>query len=226
MKIYKKNINKKVLAGSIGVVVILIGVSFSTVVGYSSVNQIFGKASPLFTIRTNRAIGKEDKVLTTYAHKEALLPFPKRDDKAVLTQKVIDSIRQMDDKTFDKFISSIIVSAQKDGRLNIINLNEIRETLYLIINSEKTLPIFATDIKQLASFAPGIPCPLTQGDCPVTFNGIEGILICFLGLLLLPFIIIIKFLLWCGNPNLAVSSLIHTCNCQPSEPITLRKLLP
>ena len=82
--------NKKILIGSIIAVVILVLVSFTSVVGYNSVKSNSVKASPLFSVRTNRAIGEETKVLTCkYIGKGITLPFPARDDKTVLTQKVM-----------------------------------------------------------------------------------------------------------------------------------------
>ena len=56
--------NKKILLGSIIAAVILVLVSFTSVVGYSSVKSTSGKASPLFSIRTSRAIDEETKDFT------------------------------------------------------------------------------------------------------------------------------------------------------------------
>ena len=102
----------KLLVGSITIVVILIMLSFNSVVGYSSVRSTTGIESPLFKVRTNRAIGGESKILTSnYFGRGNTLPFPKRDDKAVMIQKVVDGIRTMDDKTFESFITSLINNA-------------------------------------------------------------------------------------------------------------------
>jgi hypothetical protein len=56
--------NNKILTGSIIAVAILILVSFTSVVGYSSVESD-GKSSPLFNVRSSRAIDKNGKVFTT-----------------------------------------------------------------------------------------------------------------------------------------------------------------
>ncbi len=138
--------DRKILVGSIIAVAILVLVSFTSVVGYSSVKSTTGKESPLFNIRTNRAIGKEDQVLTSnHVGKGNTLPFPKRDDKEILTQKAVDIIRMIDDKTFDKFIASIIASAQKDKRFNDVSPDEIREALYQVRNSDEPILIFDAD---------------------------------------------------------------------------------
>ena len=59
--------NKKILMGSIVSVAILILVSFTGVVGYQTTkSSTIARASPLFTVRSNRAIDKESKDFTYY----------------------------------------------------------------------------------------------------------------------------------------------------------------
>jgi len=55
--------NKKILIGSIIAVAILVGVSLTSVVGYQSVESNF-KESPLFNVRSNRAIEKDGSIVT------------------------------------------------------------------------------------------------------------------------------------------------------------------
>ncbi len=55
--------NNKILIGSIIAVAILIGVSFTSVVGYNSIESD-KKLSPLFNIRTSRAVDKDSKDLS------------------------------------------------------------------------------------------------------------------------------------------------------------------
>ncbi|UCF11650.1 MAG: hypothetical protein JSW06_06265 [Thermoplasmatales archaeon] len=52
--------NNKILLGSIVSVTILILVSFTSVIGYRSISFDV-KVSPLFNIRSSKAIGKESK---------------------------------------------------------------------------------------------------------------------------------------------------------------------
>ncbi|UCF13417.1 MAG: hypothetical protein JSW06_03950 [Thermoplasmatales archaeon] len=102
--------NKKILLCSIVSVVILILVSFTSVIGYRSIESDV-KVSPLFNIRSSKAIGKESKDLTSdYVGKgkENILSIPKRDSETSRIQKIIDMICKMDDKTFNKFINSAI----------------------------------------------------------------------------------------------------------------------
>jgi hypothetical protein len=57
--------NKKILMGSILAVAILILVSFAGVVGYQTTNQLtIAKTSPLFTVRSSRAIDEDSKNLS------------------------------------------------------------------------------------------------------------------------------------------------------------------
>ena len=141
--------NKKILIGSIIVVVILILVSFTGVVGHRTTSSTIAKASPLFAVRSNRAIGEQSKVLTcNYIRKGNTLPFPKRDNRAVMVQKVVDSIRNMDDKSFEKFIAYIINNLQKDNRLNNIKPDIIREALNLLRDSDESIPPYVADIEK------------------------------------------------------------------------------
>ncbi|MCK5261362.1 MAG: hypothetical protein KAJ44_04205 [Thermoplasmatales archaeon] len=121
--------NKKILIGSIIAVVILVLVSFTGVVGYQTTkSSTIAKASPLFSVRSKRAIDEESKDLTCdYVGKgeESVLSIPKRDDKKVLQQKFIDSISKMDDKTFKRFLNLIINQMQKNDEYDDVNINEV-----------------------------------------------------------------------------------------------------
>ena len=93
----------KILIGSIISVVILVLVSFTGVVGYQTTKpSTISRASPLFSIRSKRAIDRDRKdLICDYVGKgeESVLSVPKRNDRVELLQQVIDSINKMDDKT-------------------------------------------------------------------------------------------------------------------------------
>ncbi|UCF12307.1 MAG: hypothetical protein JSW06_09740 [Thermoplasmatales archaeon] len=170
--------NKKILIGSIGAVIILVLVSFTGVVGYQTTKSTtITRVSPLFKVRTNRAIGEESKEISCkYVGKGNTLPFPERDDKTVVVQKVVDSIRKMDDEAFEKFIAYIINHVQKDKRFNDINPEEIRETFNLLRISDKPIPMFDAETNSRLSVRTCFTC-----TCPFTFgHGIKGILVCFI----------------------------------------------
>jgi hypothetical protein len=84
---------KKFLIGSVIAVVILILVSFTSVVGFQSFNNNPTVNSPLFGLRINRAIGEESKELNCkYAENDNKLPFP-RNDKRTLFNKIINNLK-------------------------------------------------------------------------------------------------------------------------------------
>ena len=181
--------DRKILVGSIVAVAILVGVSFTSVVGYSSVKSNSGKESPLFKVRSDRAIGEESKILTSnYASKENTLPFPNLNDRSGSVNKIVNSIRIMDDKTYETFIISLISNLRKDDRFNGINPNEIKEVFNLLRNQDKSIPKFNADINLKFVTGSGL---VTVGPtcCCITFGyGIEGFIKC---ILVLPYGILI-----------------------------------
>ena len=117
--------DNKILISSLIAVVILIGVSFTSVVGYKSVASDV-KASPLFNIRSSRAIDEESTILSCeYVGKGSTLSFPKQDDRFILTHKFIDKISEMDEETFERFIAFIIYYLQKNNILDGSKLEKI-----------------------------------------------------------------------------------------------------
>ncbi|UCF12085.1 MAG: hypothetical protein JSW06_08590 [Thermoplasmatales archaeon] len=90
------------------------------------------RASPLFSIRSKRTIDRDSKdLICDYVGKgeESVLSVPKRNDRAELLQKVIDSIKKMDDKTFNKFISLILSRIKQksiDDEEIVIVLNQVK----------------------------------------------------------------------------------------------------
>ncbi len=118
--------NKKILIGSIIAVVILVLVSFTGVVGYQTTkSSTIARASPLFSVRSKRAIDKQSKdIACEYVGKgeESVLSIPKRDDKTAIKQKVVDMICAMDDITFNKLMNLVASKfQQKEERNEVIN---------------------------------------------------------------------------------------------------------
>ena len=99
--------NKKLLVvGSILAVVILVTVSFTSVVGFQTNSITKAKNSPLFTVRTKRAIRDENKDTLTceYVRKDKgfTIPFPTYDIRNALLQKLIYKIRNLDKDSLNK----------------------------------------------------------------------------------------------------------------------------
>jgi len=136
--------NKKLLAiGSIIACVILLVASLSPVVGYNSARSS-GKDSPLFSIRTKRAINQETEDLTCNYFgkgKACTLYIPRQNNQIETALKVIDAIAKMDDETFEQFVASLINQIEMDNRFNDVNIDKIRDALYQFRDSDKIIPI-------------------------------------------------------------------------------------
>ncbi len=210
--------DKKILVGSIIAVAVLIGVSFTSVVGFQSMKSTnIAETSPLFKVRTSRAIGKESEDLTCkYVGQGNTLPIPKQDGNEVLIRIIIDNIRMMDDKTFEKAIAFLIDSMQEDIKFNRINSNEIREALYLIKSSDKSIPLFnANSDNKRFDYYPNrfLAWTLSKEFCFIKF------------IFMIIFYSAIGFLFWCSNsPPTGV--LTGCCGPTLDCPKTLRRLLP
>jgi len=125
--------NKKILIGGSSIaVVVLVLASFSPVVGYNSVKSSV-KDSPLFNIRTSRAINEESKTLNcNYLRKGELMQFPSRNSKTALIQKAIN---RMDDTTFDRFIDIVINHAIHNSIIKDEDIPKIVEIFYQLKNN-------------------------------------------------------------------------------------------
>ena len=98
--------NNKILISSIIAITILIGVSFTSVVGYNSVESYVNK-SPLFYIRTSRAIDEEDLDLSfEYVGKgiPTMIVFPNRNSGNEIIQKIIDKISDIHNIQFNRYV--------------------------------------------------------------------------------------------------------------------------
>ncbi len=100
----------KILIGSVIAVAILIGVSFTYVVGYNRVTSDV-KASPLFTVRSSRAIDEDSKdIACDYVGKGrgVTIYLPTRPVKAELIDRFFIIFNRMDDESFGMFVDLII----------------------------------------------------------------------------------------------------------------------
>jgi hypothetical protein len=192
MRIWGKTMNKKILIGSIIAVSVLIGVSFTSVVGYRSGASDM-KASPLFNIRSSRAIDEENRDLSCeYVGKgdNINLLIPNRDSKLELIQKAIIRISKMDNTTFNRFIGIVINRVPQELNINAVvsMFEKLRNNPIMLVNSDIFQKINAD--KQLDTYEYTM-CDTICGSCPITeYNPI----ICLLGISLIT-IIILPFLL-------------------------------
>ncbi|GAF78917.1 unnamed protein product [marine sediment metagenome] len=130
--------NKKILIGSIIAVAILVLVSFTGVVGYQTTqHSTIAKASPLFTIRSSRAIDEESKDLTCeYVGKgsESGIFIPERDRKLSQIYKIIKKISQIDTKS-NRFINLLMNQVYQVKPISNENLHELMNKLSQIRNN-------------------------------------------------------------------------------------------
>jgi hypothetical protein len=130
---------------SIIAVVLLILVSLTNVVGYQSVQSSGGNDSPLFSVRTKRAINQvnRDAVTFNYLGKgQYSMPFPERDNRTELIQKVIDRIRTMDDDSFNRFIDNAVNQINHKDNLKDISVIELIKRLRQIRKSQQDIRVY------------------------------------------------------------------------------------
>ena len=124
---------KKIFIGSIIAVVILVLVSFTGVVGHQTTkSSTIAKASPLFSVRSTRAIDEESKDLTcdyVGRDKEITIPLPARDDKTALLQKFIDTINNMRNDEFNSLIAFAIRKLDNKYKFEEDDISKIRDGL-------------------------------------------------------------------------------------------------
>jgi hypothetical protein len=150
---------------SIIVVVLLVLGSLTNVVGYQTVKSSGVNVSPLFSVRTKRAINEESKTILTsdYLGKgiESNFQFPTRENRTVMLQKVIDIIRKMDDKEFNKFQSALISHFYEDKNNKNIDVTNVVFALKQLRSNTKELNINLFDKNGNKTDPPtGYTCPI------------------------------------------------------------------
>ena len=155
--------NNKILISSMIVIAMLIGVSFTSVVGYKSVDSNI-RESPLFNTRINSALKKDNK---DYSYdylgksKASLIFFPKRDKTLISFQKVVDGISKMDDLTFNIFVDKVIIKLCESKFLKEKDFLKIRELLNFIRNNPEDAKKYPFDLKK-HSYTIGCPPPTVK----------------------------------------------------------------
>jgi hypothetical protein len=145
MRKWGNNMNKKILLGSIIALCILIGVSITSVVGYRSIVSDV-KVSPLFSIRTSRAIDEEREDLSCeYVGKgnDISINFPGSNSRNTQLQKVIEVINTMDDDTFNRFVN-FLINRQVKG-IKEENIPNLLKALYWLNRNPDKLHNFYTN---------------------------------------------------------------------------------
>ena len=144
-------IKNKILISSIITLCILVGVSFTSVVGYSSVDSDV-KASPLFTIRSSRAIDEESKGLTSNyigIGKPIKFILPERDSNNELLQKVINLFKNMNEKSSDRIILLVIHKMHEEGKIDDRDIQKTYNIFKQIIDGNNIYTNYLDDSNPL-----------------------------------------------------------------------------
>jgi len=121
--------NKFLIGGSAIAVVVLVLASLSPVVGYNSIKSSV-KDSPLFAVRTKRALNEDSDDLTCeYVGKGSKVDIPivMYRNKNTLVPTIIDYLIEMDDEEYNEFIELIINFLQQN------NMDEEKSTEVMML---------------------------------------------------------------------------------------------
>ena len=144
--LYGENTKKQYPLIGISIIVIaaLILASLSNVVGYQSVQSTITNNSPLFTLRTKRATNQtREDILTTHFLKKGIdsnIHFTTRDNKIELLKIIFETIKKMDDATFQKFLFLLQQHLKASITLNKQQLLELNK-VFTEIRKQENLPI-------------------------------------------------------------------------------------
>ena len=126
-----KEIDKKIILGSIIAVVLITLTSITPVLGLQTNKTSSSVASPLFSIRTERAIRRESQnaLTSNYIGKESRVRIPLTfHTRATISRNIIQRIKEIDDKTFDKLLAYITQETHNSDDLP----PEILQAVYII----------------------------------------------------------------------------------------------
>ena len=140
--------NKKILIGCIITVSILIGVSFTSVVGYESVD-LDVNASPLFNIRASKILKRDNReLICRYIGKknDINIFIPDKNNEIARIQKFIKIIQTMSNELYKQLVNFAILQIQKNDdykeikSVDIINeLNTFRNYQEFIISNKSSI---------------------------------------------------------------------------------------
>jgi len=143
--------NKYPLIGvsTIAVVLLILG-SLTNVVGYQSVQSSTVSGSPLFSMRTKRAINEESKdlLISKYLGKtnNINLLIPTQSNQMELFHIAINRIQTMDDSSFERFVRSAVAQLSKQEQLNDITPQQLITGLHQIRDNPQAFIDYTSSI--------------------------------------------------------------------------------
>ena len=133
----RKDMSKKPLIEvSLYVMVLLVLGSLSTVVGYQS-DQSIVNDSPLFSIRTKRAMNQQQNIITSQylgREKSYNLLLLSRPNETSIVYKIINVIQNMNDASFERFVKLVVDRFLKQEKFEEISVKLFIKELYQIRN--------------------------------------------------------------------------------------------
>ena len=191
---------KPLIVVSVLAVVLLVLGSLSNVVGYQSVKQTVANDSPLFNIRTNKATNNENnRVITSDYLGKGLkaLPFPLRDNRTALIQKVIERISTMDDATFTKFLQNAISWLIKQDKYKDVSVLQLIFSLYELKENPKAFERYLVNYNNDSTADEVFTADIWFPGCYL----LEGIALILVMIFLSLFIIFVPTVLYsCDDP--------------------------
>ena len=133
---------------SICAVVLLVLGSLSNVVGYQSVKSTTVNDSPLFTMRTQKAINEHQKIIASQylgMGKEIFLHFQTRDNSNELLKNFIEIMNKMDDKSFERFTEVLIQKARQNDTLRDFSHYQIVQSILSLKTNPDAIKNFYTN---------------------------------------------------------------------------------
>ncbi len=128
------------VGGAATAVVLLVFASFTSVVGYNSVDSSEFVDSPLFYIRTNKINGNsnQNSIEAHYLGKEQgrIVPIPAINTEMHLIAKIIQKIQTLDKQTYSNLLDDTLDSLKKTEDIN----ETVIEALHAFDNNVLTLP--------------------------------------------------------------------------------------
>jgi hypothetical protein len=219
----REDMNTKILVGSIGAVVILILVSFTTVVGVQSTPSGSMNISPLFEYRTKNAIKKTQDVF----HSRYIgmgdginIPLSGKDERVKLVLTFIENIIQMDENTFSTLLVYCINHLTKDSTFKNTNIAEIISGLRNLRKNPESI------LSQITNTSSGSNnnYEIRPQQYTVTGSWIPGCLLAAIFYMLFIYPIIVTFFLITAWRN-CLQSIGTNCNNCPCYRVQVNKYL-
>jgi len=171
-----KKMNKKILLGCIGTIVIIMLASFSSVIGGQTKNLSGMENSPLFHIRTLRTTEKSngDAINTGYIGKEKsiTLSFSTHSNTQLFFQKAIESLTKLDEASFNNFLETAVNKLQESKMVIKEDVPRLKELFHFLRENPdevKNYPLVERKNEQLELWTSGcqtVNCYTLQ-DTPI-----------------------------------------------------------